>query len=119
MARMTLPDARRKLAAALGYTGRSLWRRDDLEEHDKIVLDLVVEALDRLGRLHRPNENVAATQALRDAPSHVQDLVAKLSNLATPSTTSHAAPTSPSGAKQSSCTVAKEESFRRGRRGQR
>ena len=108
MARMTLPDARRKLAAALGYAGRSLWRRDDLEEHDKIVLDLVVEALDRLGRLHRPDENVAATQALRDAPSHVQELVAKLSNLATPSMASDPATTSPAEATQT-----QEASFRR------
>ena len=67
-----------------------------------------MEALDRLGRLHRPDENVAATQAMRDAPSHVQELVAKLSNLATPSMASEPATTSPAEASQT-----QEASFRR------
>ncbi len=67
----------RKTASALGYAGRNLWRRHDLEDQDLVILDLVVEALDRLGRLYRPNENTPAVMAVNAAPSHVQRLLGK------------------------------------------
>jgi len=70
----SLAAARCRLAGALGAAGRRLWRRKDLEVVDEVVLDLVVEALFRIGNLVRP----AGRWAAADAPPHIQELVAKL-----------------------------------------
>ena len=43
-----LADARAKLASSVGYACRKLWRREDIEEVDRIILDLLCEALQRI-----------------------------------------------------------------------
>ena len=80
----TLADARAQLASSVGYACRKLWRRKDIEEVDSIILDLLCEALQRIGHSYRPREGDSAKQALQKAPSHIQDLVATLENLAKP-----------------------------------
>ena len=74
----SLVESRRRLAAAVGFAARRLWRRKDLAEEDMVVLDLVVEALDRMGRLYRPREGQPAIAALASAPGQVAQLVDKL-----------------------------------------
>ena len=52
-------------------------------EADIVVLDLLTEALARMGQLYRPAEGqTCATGALADAPPHLVALVGKLSPLA-------------------------------------
>ena len=80
----TLADTRLKLASAIGYAARRLWRRKDLEDVDTIILDLICEALQRIGHSYRPREGDGALQALARAPSHIQELVSSLENLARP-----------------------------------
>jgi len=61
------------MARALGAAGRMLWRREDLESGDEVVLDLVAEALARLAPSLRPPHKAAAVEALKQAPCQVQD----------------------------------------------
>ena len=77
-----LAEVRHKLAAAVGFAARKLWRRRDLETEDELILDLLVEALDRMGRLYRPRTAAHAAAALASAPPHVGALVARLEPLA-------------------------------------
>ena len=85
-----LAEHRWKVAASLGYAARRLWRRSDLEEADLVVLDLVCEALSRLGHLLRPKEGQAAVEVLASAPRHYQEVASKLLSLAkTPSSGCH------------------------------
>ena len=67
-----LPNLRCKLAAAVGFACRKLWRRRDICKEDEISLDLLVEALGRLGHLYRPAESASATVAIRNAPPHIR-----------------------------------------------
>jgi len=69
---------RAQLAAAVAFAARRLWRRRDLETADQVILDLLVEALYRLGVLYRPGVGLAAADALASAPRHVRVLVDKL-----------------------------------------
>ena len=80
----SLTDVRCQLASCVGYASRQLWRRNDLEEIDEIVLDLLCEALQRIGHSYRPKEGMPAQQALKQAPSHIQDLVKSLERVAIP-----------------------------------
>ena len=73
-----LADARAKLASCVGYAARQMWRRADLEDVDEIILVLLCEALQRIGNNYRPKERASASQTLRRAPSHIQDLVKSL-----------------------------------------
>ena len=82
----SLTDVRCQLASCVGYASRQLWRRKDLEEIDEIVLDLLCEALQRIGHSYRPKEGMPAQQALKQAPSHIQDLVKSLERVAIPDT---------------------------------
>ena len=77
-----LPELRRRLAAAVAHAARRLWRRSDREGADDVVLDLLVEALDRLGRASRPREGEPARAALAAAPAHVRALLARLEPVA-------------------------------------
>jgi len=79
---LTLPEARRRLAAAVGFAARRMWRLPGVEDEDRVVLDLLVEALDRMGRLYRPAESRPAVQALAAAPPHIALLVGKIVPLA-------------------------------------
>jgi len=81
-AALSLPEARRRLAAAVGFAARRLWRLPCVEEEDQVVLVLLVEALARMGRLYRPSEGRQAAQALAAAPPQVAALVGKLVPLA-------------------------------------
>ena len=90
MRQKSLTDVRCQLASScVGYASRQLWRRNDLEEIDEIVLDLLCEALQRIGHSYRPKEWVLAKQALAQASTHIQDLVKSLENVATPKEASH------------------------------
>ena len=80
----TLADASAQLASSVGYVSRQMWRRNDLEEVDEIILDLLCEALQRIGHSYRPKEGYTAKQALQKAPTHIQELVATLETLAKP-----------------------------------
>ena len=51
----SLVVARSRLAAGLGAAGRRMWRRSDLTKTDLVVLDLVTEALHRVGECLRPS----------------------------------------------------------------
>ena len=79
-----LPDARRRLAGALGFASRKLWRRSDLSEEDNVVVDLVAEALVRLGRLLRPSELRSVEANISHAPSTVREELKLLAAIATP-----------------------------------
>ena len=86
-----LPELRRRLAAAVGHAARRLWRRPDKEEVDDVVLDLLVEALHRMGRALRPRDGEPARAALAAAPAHIQALVARLEPVAARPAASRAA----------------------------
>ena len=58
------------MAGALGAAGRQLWRRKDLEPSDEVVIDLLAEALVRLGQVIRPKGAGAA--ALAAAPQQLR-----------------------------------------------
>lgn len=75
--RETLATARRRLAGAVGAAARMVWRRDDLTDKDQVVLDLLCEALVRVGELVRPR-----SVDLGDAPGHVHQLLGRLAVLA-------------------------------------
>lgn len=80
----TLPDARRRLAGALGAAARRLWRRQDLSTDDEVVADLAAEALARLGRLLRPDSQRSLLATLELAPSGVRTELRLLAAVATP-----------------------------------
>ena len=69
---MSVATARAKAAAALGAAGRMLWRRSDLNGQDDVIIDLISEALIRMGKQLRPDAKLAAAAALRSAPAHIQ-----------------------------------------------
>ena len=69
---MSVASARAKAAAALGAAGRLLWRRSDLTGQDDVIIDLISEALIRMGNQLRPDAKLAAAAALRGAPAHIQ-----------------------------------------------
>ena len=71
-----------KLAAAVAYAARRLWRDGGRADCDDVVLDLLVEASVRMGEVYQPAQGAPALQALSSAPSHVQELVAKVLPLA-------------------------------------
>ena len=77
-----LPHLRRSLAAAVGYAARKLWRRKDLEEIAEVVLNLLMEAVQRMGRKYGPSEGLGADQALAQAPRHTQQLVNRIEPIA-------------------------------------
>ena len=66
-----LQVARRRLAAALGASGRMLWRRGDLQEVDTVVIDLITEALVRMQRALYPHGG-DPRRVLAQAPAKVQ-----------------------------------------------
>ena len=81
--REPLSMARLRMAAALGAAGRRMWRRKDISDSDKIVLDLVVEALHRLSADLQPAGNMTAPDlVLKKAIPDIQLQVQKLVRLA-------------------------------------
>ena len=80
----TLADLRLRLASSVAFAARRLWRRADLEGSDEVVLDLLCEALQRIGHQYRPKEGEPAVQALASAPSHIRELVQSLAEVALP-----------------------------------
>ena len=77
-----LHDDREALAKSLAVCARRLWRRGDREDLDNIVLDLVVEALHRLGNGIRPKAGKSAAAVVSQAPLRVQELLGVLQPLA-------------------------------------
>jgi len=73
-----------KLAAAVAWAGRRLWRDCSREAADDVVLDLLCECLVRMGQLYQPRQSAPAMQALAEAPPHIRELVAKVVPLAVP-----------------------------------
>ena len=59
-----------------------MWRRRDLTEADLVVVDLVAEALVRLGGMLRPGEREGVDEALARAPQSVRDELELLAALA-------------------------------------
>lgn len=106
---MDRTEARRKLAAAVGFAARRLWRMPQITPADEIVLDLLVEALARMGQLYRPAEGGQATAALGSAPPHVVELVDRLLPLAAYTTAGPLAPAT-SGGQRSYLEKRKEKS---------
>ena len=47
-----------------------------------MILDLLCEALHRIGLSYKPKEGESAKQALDKAPRHIQELVTRLENVA-------------------------------------
>ena len=81
----TIADARMRLASNLGFAARKLWRRNDLDIMDEVILDLVCEALVRLGQSYRPKEGgTLAKENLARAPTEIQEMIESLVNLAKP-----------------------------------
>ena len=78
-----LASARRRLAAAVGHAARGMWKRKDLTVADEVVMDLLVEALHRMGNIYRPRSGQPAVAAIAVAPPHIAELVAKLEPIAT------------------------------------
>ena len=77
-----LADARWRTAGAVGSAARGLWRRGDLQPEDLVVVDLLAEALVRLGRLVRPCEGRAVVRSLQGAPKHIRQELELLVKLA-------------------------------------
>ena len=77
-----LAAMREKVAAAVGFAARRMWRRKDLQDKDLVILDLLVEALARLGQLYGPRAGQPAAAALAAAPPRIGELVAKLAPVA-------------------------------------
>ena len=75
--------ARRRMAGALGAAGRQLWRRQDIGDTDLLILDLVSEALVRLGAILRPSVGRPAEEVLSEGPGHVWAQARLLADLAT------------------------------------
>ena len=75
-------ELHRRLAAAVGFASRRLWRTAELTEDDLVILDLLIEALHRMGRAYRGPAAMRADQALREAPPHVAALVQKIEPIA-------------------------------------
>ena len=71
-------ELRRRLAASVAYNARRLWRLPGKSKDDIIILDLLCEALARLGRACRPMEGECAQKSLLKAPTLVRELVAGL-----------------------------------------
>ena len=65
-----LKDLRIKTSPSVAYAARRLWRRDDRTEADEIILDLLAEALGRLGKKYRPCAKTAR-QAIQAAPTSI------------------------------------------------
>jgi hypothetical protein len=82
--RLSVASARSRAAGALGAAGRLLWRRSDLTDEDEVIVDLISEALMRIGMRLRPDAKLSAAAALRSAPEHIQDECALLVALACP-----------------------------------
>ena len=80
---------REKCAAAVAYSARRLWRRRDLTDQDQVVMELLAEALARLGHLLRPQRARSAAEVLAKGPPRVSEMVAALLPLAVPSSSSN------------------------------
>ena len=52
------------------------------EDPDLVILDLIVEALKRIGHRCRPRDSATAKQNLAKAPIHICEMVDKLGSLA-------------------------------------
>ena len=70
--------ARERAANALGAAGRRLWRCKDLSNSDEVIVDLIVEALARVGQSLRPKQD----RDLDSAPEHIGALLHRLQGLA-------------------------------------
>ena len=68
-----LQALRRRLAAAIAFAARRLWRCAHRECGDEVVLDLLAEALARLSQ--QPSASPIAGDALKQAPPRVRNLV--------------------------------------------
>ena len=82
----SLPLMRARLAAALAHVGRRMWRRSDLTQSDKVILDLLSEALQRLGQQLKPMDaplDVIVANALPDVQASFH-LMARLATRQTP-----------------------------------
>ena len=67
-----------KLAAAVGFAARKLWRHPvPLASEELVILDLLVEALARMGNRGGPSGELAIIE-VKSAPQVVQDLVKHL-----------------------------------------
>ena len=77
-------ELHRKLAAAVAFAARRLWRAPCRNIDDQVILDLLVEALHRMGKAYREPVPTCVANCFREAPPHVADLVAELVALAVP-----------------------------------
>ena len=77
-----LAELRIRLAAAVGYAARRMWRLAHLPTEDEVILDLLCEALVRMGELYRPREAQPAASALASAPRHIAQLIKQVEPLA-------------------------------------
>ena len=80
--RLSAASARCRAASALGAAGRLLWFRKDLSNEHDVVVDLITEALVRIGNQLRPVAKSDVAAALSAAPAHIQDECALLVALA-------------------------------------
>ena len=78
----SLPDLRVKLAAAVAFAARRLWRCSARAAEDDVVLDLLREALARMGLSLQPAPGRGLFENLREAPSHIQALLGSLATVA-------------------------------------
>ena len=78
-----LQVARLRLAGALGSSCRRLWRRSDLGKDDLVILDLMAEALQRLGKCGRPGHAAHPMVTLAEGPPRIVQQVTLLAALAT------------------------------------
>ena len=79
-----LPDRHRVLAASVAYAARRMWRLPRLSTEEEVILDLLVEALWRMGKQFRKPAAKHANVALASSPAHVRKLVALLQPVAQP-----------------------------------
>ena len=75
--------ARCNAASAIGAVSRKYWRCKELSGEDEVIVDLLVEALARLGALIRPC-SAFVHHDVANAPLQIQQEVALLCNLAQP-----------------------------------
>ena len=83
-----------RLASAVAYAARRKWRLPTLSPQDEVVLDILCEALARLGMMVQPKARKSVAESFCEAPARVQQLVSKLETLAirpSPGAEAHAA----------------------------
>ena len=73
---------RSQLAAALAHSARTLWRLKRMDDQDGAILDVLCEALVRLGQAHRLQAGHTPAQIVKLAPPWMAETFHRLGAVA-------------------------------------